>query len=122
MALAFAARLDKEAATPKARITKAFELAFARPPTPSELQLSLTHLEKMTNHHRQNPPPAIEPAKPIIHGITSELTGEIFTFTQTQPSAPIEPNLHPSQVSPATRALADLTLSLINSNEFLYVY
>ncbi|MCX6611094.1 MAG: PSD1 and planctomycete cytochrome C domain-containing protein [Acidobacteria bacterium] len=122
MALAFAARLDKEAPTPKARITRAFELAFARPPTPIELQLSLTHLAKMTTHHKQNPPPPIEPAKPIIHSITSELTGEIFTFTQTQPSTPIEPNLHPSQVSPATRALADLTLSLINSNEFLYVY
>ncbi len=122
MALAFAARLDKEAATPKARITRAFELAFSRPPTSSELQLSLAHLAKMTTHHQQHPPPPIEPAKPIIHSITSELTGEIFTFTQTQPSTPIEPNLHPSQVSPATRALADLTLSLINSNEFLYVY
>jgi hypothetical protein len=122
MALAFAARLAKEASTPKLQITRAFQLAYSRQPTPKELELSLAHLAKMTAHHKLHPPPPIEAAKPIVHAITSELTGEVFRFTQEQPSTLLEPNLHPTQVSPAIRALADLALSLINSNEFLYVY
>jgi hypothetical protein len=122
MALAFAARLSKEAPTARQQITRAFELTYSRPPTPKELQLSLSHLNRMKAHHELHPPPPIEAAKPIVHAITSELTGEVFTFTQSPPPTKYEANLHPSQVNANTRALADLTLALINSNEFLYVY
>jgi len=121
-ALAFAARLEKEAGTVEGRIVRAFELAYGRRPEAEELKLSLEHVARMTRMHVAQAPPAVKAAKPIVHGITSELTGENFTFTQMQPEVKYEANLHPSQVSAATRALADLTLTLLNSNEFLYVY
>jgi len=104
------------------RIVRAFELAYGRRPEAEELKLSLEHVARMTRMHVAQAPPAVKAAKPIVHGITSELTGENFTFTQMQPEVKYEANLHPSQVSAATRALADLTLTLLNSNEFLYVY
>ena len=54
--------------------------------------------------------------------ITSELTGEQQRFVQQEDPLEYEMNLHPSQVGPGTRALANLMLSLFNSNEFVYVY
>jgi hypothetical protein len=57
-----------------------------------------------------------------VHQITSELTGAAFSFVQQEDPSPFEENLHPADVSPETRALADLALVLLNANEFLYVY
>ena len=72
--------------------------------------------------HRKTPPPPKPESKPLVHQITSELTGETFRFVQQEDPAPYEPNLHPSDAGPETRALADLALVLLNSNEFVYVY
>jgi hypothetical protein len=57
-----------------------------------------------------------------VHTITSELTGEQFQFTQPEEVIDYEENLHPSEVEAETRALADLALALLNSNELAYVY
>jgi hypothetical protein len=54
--------------------------------------------------------------------ITSELTGEQHRFVQQPDVVEYEEDLHPSEVSPETRALADLCLVLLNSNEFVYIY
>ncbi|MGH9661858.1 MAG: hypothetical protein ACRD96_25140, partial [Bryobacteraceae bacterium] len=59
---------------------------------------------------------------PVVHAITSELTGETFKFEHQPEPVAYEHNLHPSEVGPETRALADLALALLNSNEFVYVY
>ena len=60
--------------------------------------------------------------KPVIHKIISELTGQVVEFVQQGEPENYEANLHPSDVKPETRALADLMLALLNSNEFVYVY
>jgi hypothetical protein len=73
-------------------------------------------------HHKATPPPAKAEKKPIVHTITSELTGEKSSFVQLEDPAPYEENLSPRDVAPSTRALADLALVLLNSNEFVYVY
>ena len=122
MALAFAARLEKEAPDLDGRVRRAFRLAYAREPEPAELRLAKQHVQKMTAHHNGTPPPPKAAKQPIVHQITSELTGESFRFVQQEDPAEYEPNLHPSQVGPETRALADLALVLLNSNEFVYVY
>ncbi|MBI3679546.1 MAG: PSD1 domain-containing protein [Acidobacteria bacterium] len=122
MALAFAVRLEKEAPDARGRIERAFRLAYGRVPEPREMQLALAHLEKQTRHHRAMPPPARPRKKPVVHTITSELTGEKFEFLQEQDPAEYEENVHPSGVSPQTRALADFALALLNSSEFVYVY
>ena len=76
----------------------------------------------MTAHHRRNPARPRQPPDDIVHHITSELTGERFEFVQPAYSGPYEDNPHPSEAAPETRALADLALALLNSNEFVYVY
>ena len=51
-----------------------------------------------------------------------ELTGETFTFTEElDVMKNYQRDLKPWDVSPQTRALADLCLVLMNSNEFVYL-
>ena len=122
MALAMAARLEKEATTTDERIRRAFRLAFGRSPDAREIQVSREHLTRMAAYHKANAAPAKPERKPLAHKITSELTGETFEFVQQEDPLPFEPNLHSSDVGPETRALSDLALVLLNSNEFVYVY
>jgi hypothetical protein len=122
MALALAARLEREAPNPRLRVQRAFQLVYGRDATAGEVRASLDHLDRMTKHHVSAPPPAKAAKKPLIHMITSELTGEQHEFLQQDDPAAYEPNLHPADVRPEVRALADLALVLLNSNEFLYIY
>jgi hypothetical protein len=122
MALAMAARLARENRDPRVQVSKAFELAYNRKPEPEELRLALRHIEKQTRHHERHPPAPRPENKPIVHTITSELTGEKSQFTQMEPPGVREENLHPGETPPGARALADFVLVLFNSNEFVYVY
>jgi hypothetical protein len=121
MALALAARVEKEARQPETRIAQAFQLVYGRKPTAKEATLARAHLARQTAYHRANPAPKQLPPKPVVHMITSELTGERFEFTQQEDPEEYEHNLHASEVGPETRALADLALVLLNSNEFVYM-
>jgi hypothetical protein len=121
MALALAARVRNEARTPEARIERAFQLVYTRTPTARESALALAHVARQTAYHRAHPAPGRPSPKPVVHMITSELTGERFQFTQQEDLEEYEHNLHPSEVGPETRALADLALVLLNSNEFVYM-
>jgi hypothetical protein len=122
MALAAASRFEKQGATPRDRIASAFRGAYGRGPGDKELVSALKHYENMLAHHQHvAPPPAGEP-KPVVHMITSELTGEQHEFLQQPDVVKHEKNLAPSDVGPATRALGDVVLALFNSNEFVYVY
>jgi hypothetical protein len=122
MALAFAARLEREGNSLDGRITRAFQLALGRAPDPTELQASRRHVLRMEETHRATPPPPTPQKKPLVHKITSELTGAVFEFVQQDDPAPYEANLQPADVGPSTRALADFALVLFNSNEFVYVH
>ena len=125
MALAAATRIEREesaAATPAARIARAFQLALGRAPSAREARLSLAHYEKSRLAHAAQAPLPPAARQPVVHMITSELTGERHRFVQPEDPAEVERNPHPSQVRPETRALADIALSLFNTNEFVYVY
>ena len=122
MALALAVRVTREAATADARIARSFRLVYGRTPDGEELQRAREHLARLTAIHRKTPPPPKTKPQPVVHTITSELTGENFRFVQQEDPEPYEPNLHPGEVAPETRALADLALVLLNSNEFVYLY
>ncbi len=122
LALAFAARLTREASTLDAQITRAYQLAFQRPPAARELAAARAHYQTQLAFHRAHPAPPRSQPPPLVHKITSELTGEQFSFTQPEVPQAFEPNLHPSEVPASTRALSDLTLVLLNSSEFAYVY
>ncbi|MDZ7639883.1 MAG: PSD1 and planctomycete cytochrome C domain-containing protein [Bryobacterales bacterium] len=122
MALAFALRLEREASSLETRIERGFLLAFGRAPSAEESRLAKAHVENLTAHHRAQPAPPRPESKPIVHTITSELTGESFRFVQQEDPVEFEANVHVSEVSAETLALADFTLALLNANEFAYLY
>jgi len=122
LALAMAVRLERESTTVEGRIRRGFELAFGRPAVAAELEAARRHYERMLAFHKSNPAPPKMAAKPLVHKITSELTGQTSEFVQPEDTAPFEANLHPSEVAAETRALSDVALMLMNANEFVYVY
>jgi hypothetical protein len=122
MALAFAAKLERESPDTPSRIDTAFRLALGRMPTRKEADLAKAHIAKMEAYHQAHPAPPKAAPKPIVHTITSELTGQSFRFVQQENPVEYEANLHPSEVNPEVRALADFTLALLNTNEFVYLY
>jgi hypothetical protein len=122
MSLAFAMRLRTERADLEGQIRRGFELAYGRAPQPTEVEASRRHIGKMTALHKTRNIPQRPEKKPLVHKITSELTGEAFEFVQQEDPTPYEHNLHASQIPPEARALADFALVLLNSNEFVYVY
>jgi hypothetical protein len=122
MALAMAVRLEAAAGSLDGQIEKAFQFAFNRAPTHEELEDAAAHVAQMQARYEQQPAAPRAAEAPIVHEISSELSGESYSFEQVEAAVEYEHNLHPSEVSPHTRALADLTLALLNANEFAYVY
>ncbi len=122
VSLAFAKRLETMTGNRARQIEMAFQLAFQRPPTPQEKRQALSHLATMTAQHRAGSPPPLAPRTPAVAAVNSEYNGETFRFTEDQDWGRYEYNLHPSQVSAQTRALAEVCLVLLNANEFVYVY
>ena len=59
----------------------------------------------------------------VVREANEENTGEIFTFTEKLfVYEDYVPDPQPHEFNAKTRALADVCLALLNSNEFLYVY
>lgn len=122
VALAFAARLEREANNLDARIQRAFQLALQRAPSPNELQRARSHVAALTAHHQKLVPPALTALKPVELFINSEFTGQTIRFVENTDFTGYERTLHASQVKAETRALAELCLTLLNANEFVFVY
>jgi hypothetical protein len=122
-ALAFAHRLEREAATPEARIDRAFRLVFGRAPSDRERASALAHVERMTAvHRRQQPKPEALP-KMIEREYVEEQTGKKVRWQERlDVYEDYVSDLKPWDVLPETRALAELCLVLLNANEFVYVY
>ena len=122
LALAMAARAQKMSHSRSRQIEAAFRLAYGRPPTSREKQMCSQHLDRMTERHRHTQPVRFEfPAK-VVRPMIEELTGEPFEFEEVWDMSNYEYNLQPTDVTAETRALADLCLVILNSNEFVYVY
>jgi hypothetical protein len=124
-ALAMANRLAEFSTDPKEQIQQAFLLAYHREPTPKQLEASLNHLEKMRTYHESHPPAPVSLPKEVARHMVEEMTGEEFSWTEpldVYADPHFIPDVRPWDVSAATRALADVCLVLMNSNEFLYVY
>jgi hypothetical protein len=121
-ALAFAVRLDKLAATPSARIDQAYRLAFSRPPAAEERNLLLKHYDRMVEQERKMKPAEARRRTAQVRSLVHELTGQKFDLAEEAEPVQYEENIHASQVSAETRAMAQVLLVLFNSNEFIYVF
>ncbi|MCH8830979.1 MAG: DUF1553 domain-containing protein [Planctomycetes bacterium] len=122
-ALALAARIVKLSPTNRAKqVDLAFRLIYGRPASASEKVLCLTHVVRMTKHHRKQKPVPVKPPTTLKRQMIEELTGETFTWMESLDlMAHYQPDLKPWNVTPETRGLAELCLVLLNSNEFVFV-
>jgi mono/diheme cytochrome c family protein len=122
-ALAFAARLLREAHSRGETIDRAFRLAFGRPPSESEAAACLAHWSRMTERQRGLKFDKRKYPQRVVREAVEENTGETFRFSEPlEVYADFVPDLQPADADATTRALADVCLVLLNANEFLYVY
>ncbi len=122
-ALALAAKTAKSAGKPDDQITQVFENAFGRQPSASEKEACINHYRKMLALHRSQKPPAFKPPKYVVREMVEEMTGLAFYWVEDLDIyRNYTPDLQPADVTAEVRALADVCLVLLNSNEFIYVY
>jgi len=120
-ALALANRVLKEKAADP--ISRVFELTFGRKPSADEKTACEAHWQQLEVKQAKltfsKPKPPLEVRREAVE----ENTGEKFSFQEKLPGyADFVPDLQPADCDAKTRALADVCLVLLNSNEFAYVY
>jgi len=122
-ALALADRALRETTSDKEAIQRCFELTLSRQPTLQELADCLSHWKASEAHLPEAAPERDLPPLKVVREAVEENTGEKFTFVERLHSnADYIPDLQPADVDRHTRALSDICLVLLNSNEFVYVY
>jgi len=104
-------------------VTRCFQLTFSRAPRAEELQSCLTHWRGIAAQIGDTAPGTSKPPLEVRREAVEENTGEKFAFQEKLHAyADFVPDLQPADVPLRTRALADVCLALLNSNEFAYVY
>jgi hypothetical protein len=122
-ALALAARVMKETRDDTHALQRCFALVYGRTPSADETTTCRAHWQAMEAEQAKLSFPAEQPPLEVRRDAVEENTGEKFSFREKlHANADFVPDLQPSAVDPHTRALADLCLALLNSNEFAYVY
>lgn len=122
-ALALAHRVMKETNADDSAITRLFALTFSRSPSNEERQSCLAHWRDIEALLDDEKPSAQKPPLEVRRDAVEENTGEKFSFNETLHAyADFVPDLQPADVPLRTRALAEVCLALLNSNEFAYVY
>ena len=121
--IAFALRLQRETKTPPEQIDRAFQLALGRTPTEVERKRMINYLGDMVVYHREaKPEPPKYPTR-IKRSLVEEFTGKVFEYEEILPAFEhYVPDTKPADVTPETRALADVCLALFNTHEFTYLY
>ncbi|QDS94564.1 Planctomycete cytochrome C [Roseimaritima multifibrata] len=122
-ALALAKDVMTDNADPSEVIRRVYSRLFSRDATDREITRCLAHWNQIETMLPSEAPNREPPPRQIVREAVEENTGERFTFIERLHAVDdFEPDVQPSDVSRRTRALADLCLVLLNSNEFVYVY
>jgi mono/diheme cytochrome c family protein len=119
--LAFARKLTEQFPAFEPRLEAAFLRTYGRPPTMTESKACRHHYDRMVDHHRKNAPQVVELPTRVERGMIEEFTGEMVRWSEDLPLDGYERDTMPWDVEPEVRALAEVCLVLLNSNEFLYV-
>ena len=121
--IAMALRLQKEDKDLHRQIARAFRLTFSRYPDKEEKAALGKHYQEMVQYHRGVKPKRVSYPTTIIRSLVEEFSGDPFEYTEKLTSyTRYTYDKTAADVSPETRALADICLVLLNSNEFIYVY
>jgi hypothetical protein len=121
--LAMASRVLRETATEDGAIQQCFRLAFGRSASAAELRQCLQHWRDLEAVQREAVfrTPVAPPE--VVRDAVEENTGERFQFTEKLYGMDhFVPDLRAEDCDARTRALADVCLVLLNSNEFIYVH
>lgn len=125
-ALALAARVLKDTASRTSDvevIQRCFALVFGRGARADEVTVCLAHWRQMEAVQATITPAPSRPPLEVRRDAVEENTGEKFFFRETlYANADYVPDLQESDCDARTRALADVCLALLNTNEFVYVY
>jgi hypothetical protein len=120
-ALALANRVQKE--KPADVIARVFQLTFGRSPTADEKTATESHWRDMEAKQTKLTFTKSKPPIEVRRDAVEENTGEKFSFNEKLPGyTDFIPDLQPADCDAKTRALADVCLVLLNSNEFAYLY
>ena len=121
--IAFALRIQREQSDTSKWVRTALMRAYNRSPTEQEQSRLQAYLEEMLEYHQQHKPEPIEYPTQVTRSLVEEFTGKPFEFVEKlNVYNNYVPDAKPWTVDADTRALADICLLLMNSNEFLYVY
>jgi hypothetical protein len=121
--IAFALMLEKQTEDVKKQLNRAFVRAFGRLPNNRERESLLGYYQNMVTHHEKTKPLPVEYPTRITRSLVEELSGRAFEYEEVLPVfEDYVADRKPWEVAPTTRALADICLLLINSNEFMFVY
>ena len=121
--LAFAQRLEREASSTESQVERAFQLTLGRQPDADELNRLTEYVKRMQSYHADIAPEPVHYPSKIKRSLVEEFSGKPFEYEEILPSfGSYQPDTKPADVSPETRALADMCLLLLNSNEFIYLY
>jgi mono/diheme cytochrome c family protein len=121
-ALAMAAALRKDATSLEGQIELAFRRVYGRTPTETESRRSAAHVTTMLGHHHKHQPEPTPLPQKVARHMVEEMTGEdVHWDEELDAMRDYQRDFMPWDADPQTRALAELCLVLLNSNEFLYV-
>ncbi|QDV67885.1 Planctomycete cytochrome C [Rosistilla carotiformis] len=122
-ARALASDTLQSTSSPTEAIRVIYQRLFGRKATADEIERSVKHWQRIESMLPGTAEPVEPPAHEIVREAVEENTGERFRFTETRHAIDdFQPDIEPSEMAPKTRALADVCLVLMNSNEFVYVY
>ena len=120
--IALALRLENEGSELADQIERAFRLILGRSPSTKELSRLMVYVREMQNYHDSVTPKSVEYPSSITRSLVEEFSGKIFEYEEILPVFEnYRCDTKPGDVAGETRALADLCLLLLNTNEFMYV-
>ncbi len=120
--IALALRLQRERKSVGEQIDRAFRLTLGRHASGAESGRLTRYVEEMRDYHSGVAPAPTPWPTSITRSLVEEFSGQPFEYEEILPVfEKYEADAGPADVSAETRALADLCLLLLNTNEFLYV-
>jgi mono/diheme cytochrome c family protein len=120
-ALAHAATLYKDFPTLEERLRATIMHMYGRLATASEIDICKKHFEESISRHRKEVLKPVPLPTHVKRGMIEEFTGEMVYWDEELSLEDYQRDTMPWDVGPDVRALADVCLVLLNSNEFLYV-
>ncbi len=122
-ALALAKYAMTESNDPEQVIRNIYQRLFGREATHHQIERCLSHWKHIETILPEEVPPPVMTPQEVVREAVEENTGGRFTFVETlYAMADFEPDTRPSDLTRQERALGDVCLVLMNSNEFVYVY